>query len=91
MNTGKTSDHKETFHTGAVVCCADGTKLLPLLMVEWKMMSADEFPCGFSCMSRLLEERMKRSEAVAMESDQNVKVIFLGTWPIQFTPNAGKD
>jgi hypothetical protein len=34
---------------------------------------------------------MKRSEAVAKEKcDQNVKVTFLGAWPIQFTQNGGK-
>jgi hypothetical protein len=68
MNTSKTSGHEETFHTGVVVCCIDGTKLLLLLMVKRKMMSEDIIRCGFSCMSRLLDERMKRNEAVAMES-----------------------
>ena len=68
MNTSKTSGNEETFHTGVVACCIDGTKLLPLLTVKTKTMSEDEIPCGFSCMSRLLDERMKRNEAVAMES-----------------------
>ena len=67
MNTSKTSGHEETFHTGVVVCCTDGTKLLPLVMVKRKTMSKDEIPCGFSCMSSLLNERLKRNEAVAMD------------------------
>jgi len=68
MNTNKTSGHKEIFHTGVVVCCVDDTELLPLLMIKRKTMSEDEIPCGFSCMFRLLNERMKRNEAVATES-----------------------
>jgi hypothetical protein len=36
-------------------------------MVKRKTMSEDEIQCGFSCMPRLLNERMKRNEAVAME------------------------
>jgi len=37
-------------------------------MVKRKTMSEDEIPCVFSCMSSLLNERMKRNQAVAMES-----------------------
>jgi hypothetical protein len=68
MNISRTPGHEETFYTGAVVYFIDGTKLLPLLMVKRKTMSEDEIPCGFSCMSRLLDEKMKRNEAVAMKS-----------------------
>jgi len=69
MNTtSKTSGHEETFHTDVVVCCTEGTKLLALRMVKRKTMSKDKIPCDFSCMSSLLDERMKRNEAVAMES-----------------------
>jgi hypothetical protein len=37
-------------------------------MIKRKTMSEDEIPCGFSCMFRLLNGRMKRNETVAMES-----------------------
>jgi hypothetical protein len=69
MNTtSKASGHEETFHTDVVVRCTDDTKLLALQMVKRKTVFKDKIPCNFSYMSSLLDERVKRNEAVAMES-----------------------
>jgi len=42
----KTSGNEKTHYTVVLVCCADGTKLPPLLIFKRRMLPKDVFPHG---------------------------------------------
>jgi len=72
--TIKTSDNEKTRYTVVLACCADGTKLPPLLTFKRKTLPKDLIPCGIyihvhskGWMDGWMDG-WRRNEAVARES-----------------------
>jgi hypothetical protein len=50
--TVKTSGHEKTHYTAVSACCADGTKLPPMLILKRKTMTNDKIPRGIAVHDR---------------------------------------
>jgi len=66
----KTSGNEKTRYIVVLVCCADGTKLLPLLIFKRKMLPKDVIPHGIyiHVHSKGWMDGWRRNEAVVRES-----------------------
>jgi len=56
----KTSGYEKTRYTVVLACCADGTKLPPLLIFKRNTMPKDEFHMGFTFMFILKDGWMEK-------------------------------
>ena len=63
----KTSGNEKARYTVVLACCADGTKLPPLLIFKRKMLSKDVIPHGIYIHVHSMDG-WKRNEAVVRES-----------------------